>query len=197
MTTTGNRDDPAGPPAATARGREGGIGRATSHAAERVSDDLRRGSGSYLEHRRRLSALVLTGMGSLGAVAAYQLGLLRRLPEPPLTRLDAERVDASGEAYQYLKTPDAALGLLSSAATLVLAGMGAADRSRTKPWIPVALAGKVMGDAAFGLFLTVEQGSKHRRFCSWCLVAAAASVAAVPQAVPEAAAAWRTIRRRG
>lgn len=189
------RKRPSGPPAADARGREGGIGRSSTAAAEAVSDALRRGSGDYLENRRRVSALVLGGMGSLGVVAAYQFGLLRRPPEVRTARLDAARVDASGEAYQYLDTPDAALGLASFAGTLVLAGMGPAGRAETRPWIPLALAAKVATDALWGVFLTVEQGSKHRRFCSWCLLAAGTSVASLPQVVPEARAAWRVIRR--
>ncbi|MBW3615885.1 MAG: hypothetical protein KY439_11355 [Actinobacteria bacterium] len=50
--------------------------------------------------------------------------------------------------------------------------------------------------AAYGIYLTLEQGTKHRRFCSWCLAAAGASLATVPQVVPEAAAAWKALRRR-
>ncbi|MEO7555209.1 MAG: vitamin K epoxide reductase family protein [Acidimicrobiales bacterium] len=191
------RHRPAGAPAATLRGDSGGVGRASSSAAEAVSDALRRGADPFLARRRRTAALTLGAMGSLTAVAAYQFGLIRRLPEPPLRVLDADRVDASGEAYQYLKTPDAAIGLASYAATLVLVGMGAADRSRTRPWVPLLTAAKVATDAAFGVFLTAEQATKHRRFCSWCLVAALASVLTVPQTVPEAAAAWRSVRHRG
>lgn len=185
----------AGPPAADVRGAAGGIGRRTSAASEAVSDDLRRGDGSFLDRRRRIAGLSLGGMASLGVVAAYQFGLIRRPPEPPVRPLDAEAVDASGEAYRYLLTPDAALGLVSSAATLVLAGMGTAQRSETRPWLPLALLAKTVGDAAFGTYLTLEQGTKHRRFCSWCLLTAAASLATVPQAVPEARQAWRTLRR--
>ncbi len=78
--------------------------------AEAVSNALRRGAGTHLDARRRVAALSLTAMGSMGAVAAYQFGLLGHLPEPPLPGLDSDTVDASGEAYQLLKTPDAALG---------------------------------------------------------------------------------------
>lgn len=187
----------SGPAAEDVRGRTDGIGRSSTPAGEAVSDALRRGSGDYLENRRRVAALVLGGMGPLGVVAAYQFGLMRRPPEPPVGLLDAAGVDASGEAYQYLKTPDAALGLASFAATLVLAGMGPAERAQSRPWIPMALAAKVVTDAFWGVFLSVEQGSKHRRFCSWCLLAALTSVAAVPQAFPEARAAWRVLRRAG
>ncbi|MBW3579803.1 MAG: vitamin K epoxide reductase [Actinobacteria bacterium] len=189
--------DGAGPPARSARGRPGGIGRASSAEAEAVSDDLRRGTGELLDRRRRVAALSLGSIGALGAVAAYQTGVVRHLPEPPLPGVDADTVDASGEAYQELKTPDAALGILSSAVTLVLAGMGDRRRATERPWLALALAGKVGLDAASGLFLTAEQASKHRRFCSWCLAAAAASVAMVPQVLPEAQVAWRTLRRGG
>jgi FAD/FMN-containing dehydrogenase len=189
------RSGVSGPAAEDVRGREGGIGRSSSPAAEAVSDALRRGTGDYLENRRRLAALFLGGMGSLGVVTAYQFGLLRRPPEPRLPFLDAAGVDASGEAYQYLKTPDATLGLASFAGTLVLVGMSGATRAERRPWIPLALAGKVVTDALWSAFLTAEQASKHRRFCSWCLLSALTSVAAVPQALPEARAAWRTLRR--
>lgn len=174
-----------------------GVGRPTSPAAQRVSADLRTGGGDALGRRRRVGAMALGAAASMGVVAAYQMGLVEHLPEPPLGILDADAVDASGEAYQYLKTPDAALGLVSYAATLVLAGMGSARRANERPWIPVALAAKVGLDAASGLYLTVEQASKHRRFCSWCLLAAGLSMAMVPQVLPEARTAWGQIRHRG
>ncbi len=186
----------AGPPAAEARGSRGGIGRKSSPSAEAVSDDLRSGPGDWLRRRRRIGALSLSAIGSMGVVAAYQMGLIRRPPEPRVWWLDAERVDASGEAYELLKTPDAALGLASYGLTLALAGMGDRHRSGERPWVPLALAAKVVLDAVSGLYLTLEQGTKHRRFCSWCLLAAAASAAMVPQVMPEAAASWRTLRRR-
>ena len=74
--------------------------------------------------------------------------------------------------------------------------MGDDRRDRQRPWIPMALAAKVVGDAAFGLYLTLEQVTRHRRLCSWCLLAATASVASVPQVLPEARAAWGA-RSRG
>lgn len=183
-------------PASELRAPHTGVGRGTSRRAERVSDDLRFGAGSWLEQRRSVSRASLVAMAALAVVNAYQTGLIRRPPEPRLPLLDAARVDGAGEAYEMFKTPDAALGLVSYALTLVLAGMGDRRRSETAPWIPLALLGKVVLDAGSGLFLTAEQATKHRRFCSWCLVAAAASVAMVPRAWPEGVAAWRHLRQR-
>jgi uncharacterized membrane protein len=174
----------------------GGIGRSTSQAAERVSDDLRRGAGDFLEQRRWIAGLGSLASAGLGVVGLYQFGLLRRVPEPSLPFLNAAAVDASGEAYQALKTPDATLGLASAGATLVLAGMGARDRARASPWIPLALAAKTAADAAGRGYLMAEQITKHRVVCSWCTLAALAQIATLPLALPEARAAWRTWRRR-
>ena len=189
MTTL--RKGPAGPATSDIPPASGGIGRSTSIAAEAVSDALRRWEDPFLRRRRRSAALSLTSMASLGLVAAYQYGLIRHLPEPPLAWLDADRVDASGEAYQYFKTPDSALGMASAAVTLILIGMGGPDRHTRRRWIPLVLAAKGVTDAVAGVYLTVEQATKHRKFCSWCLVAAIANVAAAPQMWPEARAAFR------
>jgi hypothetical protein len=190
------RDHPAGPPAATIRPGEGGIGRGSSPAAEAVSDALRRGEGSFLEQRRRMAMLQTAAAATLSVVGFYQFGVLRTVPEPGLPGLDADRVDASGEAYSLFNTPDSSLGIVSAGVSLVLAGMGSAERHRDKPWIPLALLGKSVLDAAGGLYLTTEQLTKHKRLCSWCTVSAALLVATVPTAVPEAKAAWRSWRDR-
>lgn len=191
---SGTRRGRLGPPASAASGRPGGIGRASSDAAEAVSDDLRRGAGELLDRRRRLAGLSLGSIAAFLGVAAYQTGVVRHLPEPPIGLLDADAVDASGEAYQQLKTPDAALGIASSAVTLVLIGMGDARRARERPWVPLAMAAKIGFDALGGLYLTAEQVSKHRKLCGWCLAATAAYLAMVPHAVPEARVALHEVR---
>lgn len=109
---------PAGPSAKAARGSGGGIGRASTATAEAVSDQLRRGTDGYLDDRRRVAALALGSTGALGVVSLYQTGLLKHVPEPPLRFFDADKVDASGEAYRIFSMPDAILGMLSSVATL-------------------------------------------------------------------------------
>jgi uncharacterized membrane protein len=95
-----------------------------------------------------------------------------------------------------LRTPDASLGLTSYGVTLALAGTGSRTRFKDTPLVPLAMAAKVLVDAVRGIYLTAEQETEHRRFCSWCLAATVASVASLPQVVPETKAALRALRRR-
>lgn len=122
MSTLSQRRRPAGPSAGAVRGSAGGIGRSSSPEAEAISDAMRRGASRNLARRRRTAALALAAISSFVPVAAYQTGLLRHLPDPPLPGLDSDAVDASGEAYHLLLTSDAALGIGSYAVTLALAG---------------------------------------------------------------------------
>lgn len=195
MTPAPLRGTPSGPPAAAVRS-EGGIGRSSSRYAEQVSDALRRLDTPELRGRRAATGLSLLATVSLAVVHAYQTGLLRTVPEPPLRVLDADRVDASGEAYHSFGTPDAGLGILSYAVTLTLIGAGTEERAQEKPWLPILAAGKVISDAASGSYLFVEQVSKHRRICSWCTITALASLATVPLVLPEAKSAWQALRSR-
>jgi len=177
-----------------ARGRSAGIGRSSSKGAERVSEDLRRRTNPHLRRRRRQTVLILAGAGAMGVISLYQTGVLRHLPDPPLPGMDSDRVDASGEAYETLKTPDSALALASYGATLALVGMGGADRASEQPIVPLLAAAKLAVDGAGAAWLTAEQVSKHRALCFYCLVASAALWAALPQALPEAREALRALR---
>jgi uncharacterized membrane protein len=189
------RTRPAGPAAGDIKAHDG-IGRSSSPYAEHVSDALRRHASPDLARRRAAIGLSLLGTVALGVVEAYQTGLLRHVPEPRLPFLDADRVDASGEAYHSLGTPDAGLGIVSYGVTLALVGAGGARRADQAPWLAVASAGKVLWDAANGAYLFAEQVTKHRRVCGWCTVAAVASAVTVPVVLPEALHAWRALRNR-
>ncbi|MGI8483474.1 MAG: hypothetical protein ACR2OU_04345 [Thermomicrobiales bacterium] len=90
-------------------------------------------------------------------IALYQMGIIRHLPELPLPRLNADVVDAASEASAIPAMPDALLGLEGYTITAWLATMDGDDRAWTRPWIPLALAGKVVLDVATGAKLTVDQ----------------------------------------
>lgn len=166
----------------------------TGEEAAQLSRELRFGSSQHLRRRRKIIALSAIASGSMGLITLYQTGMLHHLPEPPIPGLDADRVDASSEAYSRFRTPDAALGLASYAATIVLAAMGGENRAQSEPWSVLALAGKLAFDAANAIRLTIDQPLKLKAYCFWCLVAATATVASVPLVVPEAREALRALR---
>lgn len=165
----------------------------TSSDPEQLSRDLRTTDSDTMRARRAVVALSLGSSACMGLIALYQLGVIRHLPEPPVPGLDADTVDASGEAYQSLSTGDAFIGFVSYGVTMLLAAIGGPDRHRVHPVVPLALAGKAVADATQAAKLSVDQWVKHRAFCSWCLLAAASTFAVLPMVWPEARAAARTI----
>lgn len=163
--------------------------------AERLSSELRQGSSGFLRKRRGVVGLSLVSLGSMAVITLYQMGILKHVPELPLPALDADKVNGSAEAYRYLATPDAVLGIGSYAVTLGLAAMGSPDRGVRQPWIPLAMAVKAGFDALLSAKLTLDQATKHRAFCIWCLTAAGATLATLPLVIPEARAALRQMVR--
>ena len=164
--------------------------------AARLRDDLRHGAGGFLTQRRTISGLSLVAIGAMGLISAYQLGLLRRLPQPRSRWLDSNRVDGSEEAYKRLNVPDATLGVASYATTLVLTAMGGKERTQRRPWVALALAGKIGFDVAQSLRMIVVQWRQFRSFCGWCLLSAVATFVSAGLTVPEAKAAIETVRER-
>lgn len=163
---------------------------------KQLSRQLREDDDQFLCKRRGIIACGLAAAGAMGVITLYQIGIIKHLPEPPIPGFDGDKVDASEEAYSLLQMPDAFIGLGSYAATMGLAATGGKDRAQTQPWIPLALLAKATADAAQAAKLSVDQWTKHKAFCFWCLLAAAATFAALPLAVPEGLAAANQLRKK-
>lgn len=163
-------------------------------AGQQLGQELRDDSGEFLSHRRAAAALTLTGMASLAAIALYQLGVFKHLPEPAISVLDATKVNGSAAAYAILHTPDAVLGLGSYAVTLGLTAMGGANRTQTQPWIPLALAAKSGLDSFQAAALTRKSWINYRAFSLYSLITALSSFLVLPLVLPEARAAWHKFR---
>jgi hypothetical protein len=58
---------------------------------ETLSRELRFGSSRFLRLRRRSLSLSLIAAGAMAPIALYQMGVIRHLLEPPLSRLNAVR----------------------------------------------------------------------------------------------------------
>lgn len=161
-----------------------------------LSRELRLGRDDFLGQRRGIIVTSLTAIGCMGLIVLYQTGIIKHLPEPDVPGLDADKVDASKEAYSYFETPDAAIGVGSYAVTLGVAAMGGTDRAKSQPWIPLTLAAKTAADAVQAAKLTYDQFARHKAACMWCLIAAMTTFVSLALALPEAVVAWNEIKRR-
>jgi len=161
---------------------------------KKLSRDLRRGHDPLLDNRRKIVGLSFSAIGCMGLIALYQMGIIKHLPEPHFHGLNADKVDASEEAYEHLQMGDAFIGLKSYASTAALAAMGGEKRAGKHPWIPLAMAAKTTFDAVQAARLTYDQYAKHRAACMWCLITSAATFASAALAMPEALAAFRQLR---
>jgi uncharacterized membrane protein len=142
----------------------------------------RMGDHPDLSRRRKIVARYAVATLSMGLASLYQTGMVRRVPELPFDRFDANRIEASAQGYQVLGVPDAVLAVFNNASTMLLAtlgGPGARPRA-----LRALLAAKVTVDSAYVAKLAVDQATQHKLLCTYCLVASAATWGAL-------APAWR------
>jgi uncharacterized membrane protein len=151
-----------------------------------LSTELRTHHTPDLSRRRWLLGLQLVGMFAGAAVGLFQMGVLKRLPDLPLARFDATRVDASDYGYKYLQTPDALFMLAQYALSAILVGMGGKDRARDMPLVPLALSAKLLADVGTNLYLARQEWNYNRALCGYCQSATLASAISLVLSLPEA-----------
>ena len=153
----------------------------------RLSRELRLGTGEDLRRRRVALALSFAGAAIGGIVSAYQMGLVRRLPDIlPGAIFDAEKVDASDYAYEKLQMPDGPQMLVTYGITASLIAAGGEKRAEQAPALPIAAAGKAAYDFVLCLVLARKEWAQNRKLCSWCQVATALSALTLAYTLPEA-----------
>jgi uncharacterized membrane protein len=157
----------------------------------RLSRELRLGGGPDLRRRRWIFGLSLLGTLMAQIVSLYQMGLLRRLPDPPAGPFDASKVDASDYAYKRMQVPDGVLMLVTYGVTAALAAAGGRDRVEREPALPLTLAAKTGWDSITALRLAREEWGENRALCAYCQVATLASLASFALSLPEALEALR------
>ena len=159
----------------------------------RLSRELRTARTPDLRRRRAQVGLNLACAAIGGVVAAYQTGLIRHLPDPPVGPFDSSRVDASDYAYKRAETPDGLLMVLTYAASAALAGAGGKDRARDKPWLPILAAAKSAYDARTAAMLAREEWAENEALCAYCQAASLLTLVSAALALPEAARAIRSL----
>jgi uncharacterized membrane protein len=163
-------------------------------APSRLSHELRNETSPDLSRRRWGIGLSLIGVAIGGIVAAYQTGIIKRLPDIlPGPIWDAEKVDASDYAYKRLQTPDAAMMVVTYGLTAGLIAAGGKERAKQAPALPIAAAVKALFDFVTCVQLGREEWAENKALCSYCQVATAASAATLALTLPEAVRASKAL----
>lgn len=159
----------------------------TTLAPAVLSHELRKETSPDLTRRRWAIGLSFAGSAIGMIVAAYQTGLLKRLPDIlPGRVFDAEKVDASDYAYRRLQAPDGTLMAVTYGVTAALAAAGGKDRALDNPALPLAAAGKALYDLVTCVRLAREEWQENQALCSWCQVATGITALTAALTLPEA-----------
>jgi hypothetical protein len=161
--------------------------------SKQLRGELRQNVSANLR-RRRAIAVSLAGRASMSAVSLYQTGIIPHLPDPPLPGFNSSKVDASDYACRRFSTPDGVMMLTNYGITAWLAAAGGQNRARKQPILPIAMALKILGDAAVAVELAREEWNENKAFCAYCQVATLCSLVSVALAAPEALTALGTLR---
>lgn len=161
-----------------------------------LSHELRLETSEDLNRRRWVVGLSLLGATIGQVVSLYQLGMIKRLPDPPIPYIDSNKVNASDYAYKRLDTPDALLMLLTYSVTAILAGAGGKNRAKTNPVLPIAAGLKTLADTALNLQLAREEWQDNKALCFYCQTATVVSAASAALAIPEMVKAVRNLLGR-
>lgn len=159
----------------------------------RLSRELRHDRSPDMTRRRAQIGLNLACAAIGGVVAAYQTGMIRRLPDPPVGPFDSEKVDASDYAYERMDAPDGLLMVLTYAGSALLAGMGGARRAEEQPHLPLLSAAKAAYDVTTTVKLAREEWDENEALCAYCQLATVLTFVNAALTLPEAARAARHV----
>lgn len=153
---------------------------------QQLREELQESDTPDLRRRRGIVIFSLIGMASMAAVTLYQMGLIRHLPDPPLSRFDSDRVNASDTAYQY-GVPDGTLTLAGHATNAAMAAFGGRRRMAEQPWVPIAASGKAAIEAAIAAkYLFYQMPVVEKKWCGYCIVDAVMHIGTFALTLPEA-----------
>lgn len=162
---------------------------------QQLRRDIQETESPDMRRRKAIVAVNLIGLLSMGLVSLLQMGMVRRLPEPSVRifglPVKTKAVNFSDAAFGY-GAPDGAINLVAHSTNIALAAAGDADRARTRPWLPLALAiGSAAQAGVATKYLFHQMPKVDRAWCPYCVVDAATHFATFALAVPEAISALR------
>jgi len=161
---------------------------------QELRHELQESNESDLRVRRAIIGLSLVGMGAMTAVALFQTGIIKHLPDPPLKDFDSDKVNSSDTAYA-LGVPDGTLSLASLAANIPIAAFGGENRAETQPLVPLAAAAKASVEAVVAGWYFYQMPTKEKKWCGYCIVGALANFGIAALSLVEAKKAWKVMTK--
>jgi uncharacterized membrane protein len=149
---------------------------------ERIQND----SSRNMRLRRAATAVSLLGIATMAATTLLQMGIVRRLPDPPVGNFDTWKVNSSDEAYSY-GGPDSPINILAHALSIVVAATGGPDRASRHAWLPLlAAAIEAPQSLVAAKYLFHQMPYVDEAWCPYCIADALAHFATLGLVLPEA-----------
>lgn len=141
-----------------------------------IRNELRDGNSKALDARRKVIALSALGLVDFSIISLYQTGIIRHLPDPPYRIFDSDKINASGEAYQF-GAPDGPISAVAYATSMVLASAGGSEKTGRRPGFDLALGATVAGNAIGAVYYLYDMIFKQKKICPYCVTGAAINIA--------------------
>ncbi|SFH26955.1 Vitamin K epoxide reductase family protein [Palleronia marisminoris] len=172
------------------------VNRLLGYSTDELRHDIRRDAGAAARRRRGVVVASLLGIAAIGATTLLQMGLVRRLPDPPVRGFKTKHVNLSDEAFSYGR-PDSPVVVFAHAFNMVLAATGGCDRARRAPLVPL-LAGTIAGAQAAmaAKYLFHDMPYVDEAWCPYCITDALTHFTTFGLTLPEAIEASRILRGR-
>lgn len=88
------------------------------HSPRDLVEQTRHDQSPDMRRRRGTVAVSLLGIGAMAFTTMLQMGVVRRLPDPPIRKFNTKRVNLSDEAFSY-SGPDSSIVILKHAINMV------------------------------------------------------------------------------
>ncbi len=155
---------------------------------EELGQSIRHHDRPEMRHRRAIVGVSLVGMAAMGVVTLLQMGIVKKLPDPPTDtpNFDTKKVNTSKEAFSY-GMPDGPLVLVTHATMVAIAAAGPANRYENRAWLPIASLGIALPQALMAAkYLFYQMPKVDKAWCPYCVVDALTQFATVALSIPEA-----------
>ena len=137
--------------------------------------------------RRGVIGVSVVGIACMAATTLLQTGAVANLPDPPIGKFHAKKVNSSDEAHSY-GGPDSPITIAAHAFNMILASSGAPSRAARQPWLPVFAAIASAAQAAVAAkYLFYQMPKVDKAWCPSCITDALTHFATLALTLPEAA----------